>query len=212
MRSGAISMISAGPEAPRYDVIHVWDVRLDSACAAVLSVDETQRAARIQFPEPRRRFTVARTALRLILARYTGTAPDAIRFEYNGFGKPFLSGADAPRFNASHSADRALIAVAAGREVGIDIEQVKREVDFRAIATRFFPKDEAAQAITREAFFHVWTRREAYLKAVGCGFAELQEPMRAGWVVQTLDAGDGWAAAVSSEGTDFTVARRGFTL
>lgn len=204
-------MNSARDELPPHGIIHVWAVRLDSGRTLVLSVDEAQRAARIQFEEHRRRFCESRTALRLILARYTGLAPGAIRFQYNGFGKPFLSGPNAPRFNASHSGDRALIAVASGKEVGIDIERVKPGIDFRAIALRFFPPDEAAQAETAEQFFRVWTRREAYLKAVGCGFSELQEPMRAGWTVKNLDAGEGWAAAVSSEGAEFTVARREFT-
>ncbi|HWR51154.1 MAG TPA: 4'-phosphopantetheinyl transferase superfamily protein [Bryobacteraceae bacterium] len=204
-------MNSAPDQLPRPGEIHIWDVPLDTGCPPVLSADEAQRASRIQFPEHRRRFAAGRTALRLILAHYTGGAADAIRFEYNGFGKPFLSGATAPRFNASHSGERALIAVANGREVGIDIERVKLTVDFRAITERFFPPEEAAQAGTAEDFFRVWTRREAYLKALGCGFAELQQPMRAGWTVQNLDAGEGWAAAVAAEGGGFTVSRWEFT-
>lgn len=204
-------MSSAIDALPPHSVIHIWDVLLDDGRPAVLSVDEAQRAARMQLDEHRRRFCMARTALRIIVGRYAGIEPGTIRFEYNRFGKPFLAGEESPRFNASHSGDRALIAVARGREVGVDIEQVRPTVDFRAIATRFFPPDEAAQAETAEQFFRVWTRREAYLKAVGCGFAELKDPIRAGWTVQSLDAGEGWAAAVSSEGAEFTIARQEFT-
>jgi 4'-phosphopantetheinyl transferase len=184
-------------------MIEVWDVALDTADAAVLSADERERAARFHFERDRDRFIAGRSSLRRILAGYLALDPATLVFEYNRFGKPALAGATGLHFNASHSEGRMLVAVA-GREVGVDLERERPGVGFDTIVQRYFPGTPPGE------FFRAWARREAYLKAIGRGLAELSEPMQEGWWVEDLDAGPGWAAAVAAWGERRRIERRVF--
>ena len=166
--------------------VHIWRACLDPSASWVerlqrnLSPDELQRAARFHFPRDRRRFTVARGVLRDILSRYLGVPPSELRFRYSSYGKPALAdGFDdrGVRFNLSHSHEMALFAVTCGREVGIDIEYLDREIRAEEIAEHFFSTRERAslRALPAEAkhaaFFNCWTRKEAYIKAHGEGLS-----------------------------------------
>jgi 4'-phosphopantetheinyl transferase len=102
-----------------------------------------------------------------------------MRFAYGPKGKPDLAPGSAVggiRFNVAHAGGLALVAVTRGREVGVDLEQV-RDVDVEGIAERFFSAREVAAlrrlppAIRAEAFFRCWTRKEAYVKATGDGLS-----------------------------------------
>jgi 4'-phosphopantetheinyl transferase len=120
-----------------------------------------------------------RGALRHILAGYLGCAPAEIGFSYTAYGKPFLRNEEKHglRFNLSHSEDQALLAVTRGRVVGVDIEQIRPDFATEEIAKRFFSEREwkelrglpAAERTT--AFFRCWTRKEAFIKAVGEGLS-----------------------------------------
>jgi 4'-phosphopantetheinyl transferase len=166
--------------------VHVWRAALDQVTTSVehlqrsLSADERQRAARFYFPRDRRRFTVARGVLRDILGRYLKLPPSALGFGYSAYGKPSLAiGADADllRFNLSHSHEMALFAITWGREIGVDIEYLQREIACEEIAERFFSPQERASlralpaAVKQRAFFNCWTRKEAYIKAHGEGLS-----------------------------------------
>ncbi|HOK48200.1 MAG TPA: 4'-phosphopantetheinyl transferase superfamily protein [Bryobacteraceae bacterium] len=194
--------------------IHVWDIDLDAVSdgAAVLSHDERMRAARFRFDVHRARFVAGRAALRTILASYVGLAPAEIAFEYNRFGKPELAGGTRLRFNASHSSGRQLIAIACGREVGVDLERVRADFAFEDIVRRFFPPEERAAVSDAESFFSTWTRREAFLKATGQGLSGLRTAVPPSWTVANLDAGEGWAAAIAVKGGECRVIRRVFSI
>ncbi len=175
--------------------IHLWYARLDQPARRVqqlahtLSPDEAERAARFHFEPDRRRFTAARGFLRAILGQYLGIIPARIKFCYGPHGKPALApGAlgsskrgvpeDAGlQFNLAHSGEVALYALALGQPVGVDVEQLRPIPDLDQIAARFFSTQERAalQALPPEqrqaAFFNGWTRKEAYLKALGDGLA-----------------------------------------
>ncbi|HEU0079761.1 MAG TPA: 4'-phosphopantetheinyl transferase superfamily protein [Longimicrobiaceae bacterium] len=168
------------------DVVHVWAAPLDPPadairrCAALLAPDERARADRFRFERDRRRFTVARGVLRTLLGRYLDADPRGIAFRYESHGKPVLDGASAAhgiRFNVSHSGEMALYALARGRELGVDVEEVRRMDDGLDIAVRFFSEAEVAafrslpEEIRDDAFFNCWTRKEAYIKAVGEGLS-----------------------------------------
>jgi 4'-phosphopantetheinyl transferase len=124
----------------------------------------------------REEFQVSRALLRVLLGRYLRRDPSRLELRMGPQGKPALAG-DAPlSFNVSHSFGAALIAVRAGGEVGVDVEQVRPFENDLGLAERFFCPTEwaALRALgeeRREAFFHVWTRKEAYLKAGGLGLS-----------------------------------------
>src|SRR2546421_7024379 len=220
---------SACPQAGD-DAVHVWRVELSQSARIVkrllpiLSSDEHARAERFRFQKHRNQFIIARGTLRIILARYLQSDPDQLEFGYGPYGKPALAGAhgkDAIRFNLTHSHELALYAVVGGRELGIDAEWVREDFASEQIANRFFSKREVAMlrslpASQRTAgFFNCWTRKEAYIKAVGRGLSlplgqfdvslapgepavvlETRDSARSGsiWSLHELSAGPGYAA------------------
>jgi 4'-phosphopantetheinyl transferase len=147
--------------------------------SSILDEEERARARRFLFAHDRRRYQVARAALRLVLAHYLDHDPRALCFEVGPHGKPKLAGraAGALAFNVSHSAGRALIAVARDGEVGIDLEVHRANVDIHALAARVLsPAEKAAFAAVpaeqlRPAFFRAWARKESFVKAIGEGLA-----------------------------------------
>nr|VFJ97642.1 MAG: 4'-phosphopantetheinyl transferase [Candidatus Kentron sp. H]VFJ98175.1 MAG: 4'-phosphopantetheinyl transferase [Candidatus Kentron sp. H]VFK03229.1 MAG: 4'-phosphopantetheinyl transferase [Candidatus Kentron sp. H] len=164
------------------DQVHVWRARLNlpeaevEGLRAFLTEEELRKANRFHFPEHRRHFTVARGTLRRLLGGYLGESPGDIRFLYNPYGKPFLD--TSLRFNLSHSGEMALYAFTHNREVGIDIEWVRRGIeDGEQIAKRFFSPGEVETflglpaPLRKTAFFNGWTRKEAYIKARGKGLS-----------------------------------------
>jgi len=166
--------------------IDVWFVPLTVAPSKLahfwkdLSADERQRADQFRLDLQRHRFVVARAQLRHVLSRYLPIAAADICFEYEPLGKPRLSEntAGGPvRFNLSKSGDVALIGVTSGRDVGIDVEQVRRVADAENIAERYFSSAESnallrlPQSERNEAFLRLWTCKEAFLKATGRGLS-----------------------------------------
>lgn len=164
--------------------VFVWRVGLgvgegeECAARALLSPDEAARCDRFKFAHLRRRYAVARAALRRILGTVLGMAPESVRFEYGVHDKPALAGTDGGVvFNVSHSGDLALIAVGRCAELGVDVEYMKRERACREIAVRFFAHEEieAMDAMRGDAyvraFYRCWTRKEAFVKARGGGLS-----------------------------------------
>ncbi|MCC3434017.1 MAG: 4'-phosphopantetheinyl transferase superfamily protein [Oscillatoriales cyanobacterium] len=164
--------------------IHVWRVLLTQTASCLqsleqpLSSDERTKAERFYFQKDRSQFIVSRGALRAILSRYLDIDPSALCFGYNPYGKPFLSaeqGGNELFFNLSHSRGIALIAVTKNRNIGIDIESIRTDFPCQEIAERFFSLLENTVLrslplnLQHKAFFTCWTRKEAYIKAVGKG-------------------------------------------
>src|SRR6266550_7104281 len=107
--------------------------------------------------------------------------PVTLAFGYHPRGKPFLAQSafnSDLRFNLSHSGLIVAIALARGREVGVDLESVYRLDDWSLLAERIFSSRELCElravpaAKQREAFFNGWTRKEAYLKATSEGLTD----------------------------------------
>ena len=166
--------------------VHVWRASLDEFPSQIdiflhtLAADEQKRAERFYFQRDRERFITAHGVLRAILGLYLNRAPKYLSFRYSSHGKPALaweSGGDAIRFNMSHSHGVALYAVTRDREVGIDVEFIRRDLAVEQIAERFFSRRETATlralptALREHAFFLCWTRKEAYIKARGEGLS-----------------------------------------
>ena len=165
------------------DVVHVWRIALEQSALAAgrlegtLSPDEGARADRLRAPRGREHFIAARGAMRAILGRYLEIEPGAVRFRYGPQGKPSLAEGAGLEFNLAHSGGLALLAVARGRALGIDIEEVRPMPDAGRIVDRFFSEREcsAFRALPEgerlAAFFRCWTRKEAYMKATGEGMS-----------------------------------------
>lgn len=167
--------MTAGAEAEAQPLgLDLWQWRLAGGDASDLSADEQARAARFVFDRDRARYIAGRAALRRVLGRCLDLAPREIRFRYGAFGRPLVAGLS---FNLSHTGDFAALVVTPVPDLplGIDIETVGpiemavAEANFAApeIATlRAMP-----DAVQQAAFYRCWTRKEAYLKAVGTGLS-----------------------------------------
>lgn len=201
-----------------------------AALAAMLSPSERERAAGIKIETHRRRFEVGHGRLRRLLASYLGRAAETVEFGRHPRGKPFIVPGQNPddvQFNFSHTADIALVAVTLARTVGIDVEANRDDVDMELIARRQFAPGEQARLASLPradrviAFYRCWTRKEAYLKALGDGIAgglqgfevsflpnEAPALLRAKggaeecrrWSILALDPGQGLSAACVVEG------------
>ncbi len=217
------------------DEVHIWRVVLNIPCeldvlAQVLSPDEHDRASRFVFSRDRQHYIVARYALRTILGRYLYIPAAQVEFTYNTNGKPFLAttlGGKTLSFNLSHSGELALVAVARRRAVGVDVERIRELRDYEGVARDTFSPAEykAIQVLPAPmrlaAFFACWTRKEAYVKAIGGGLSHpmdqfevsvlpgetcvtLRTPLQCDeathWTLRTLSPGDGYLGALAVEG------------
>lgn len=157
--------------------LHATLPELD-ALQVCLSADERARADRFRFERDRDRFVVARGRLRQLLGRLSGCPPEAVQLAVDARGKPRLhDGAQRLRFNVAHAADLMACAFTLDRDVGIDVERVRENVECDDLAQRFFAADEVRRLaalpppLRRTAFFACWTRKEAVVKATGEGLA-----------------------------------------
>lgn len=224
---------AAQPPALTADDVHVWRIALGIGDAMLgrlretLSEDERRRADRFHFDKDRRHFVAARGALRAILSRYLEIRADAVRFAYSNYGKPHLADTLPLCFNLTHSHGLALLAVTHGREIGVDVEFLRDNLEGEQLAQRFFSPREVAALRSlpaeqrREAFFHYWTHKEAYTKAIGKGlslaFDQFDVSLRPGepamlwatrhdptearrWSMHSLTPADGYVGALAVEG------------
>ncbi len=213
--------------------VHVWlvDLRLARESLAglrsKLSAEEERRAQQFRSAADKNRSIASRGLLRTLLARYTFLEPEQLSFAYGPTGKPALTpgstGKDI-RFNLAHSDDQAVIAIASGREVGVDIERASRQKDGEAIARRFFSPTELASFLEypsserTEVFLRHWVRKEAYLKARGWGLTSLEgfdapltrenvsrfsDAAGTTWGAREILSVPGYFAAVVAEGADW---------
>jgi 4'-phosphopantetheinyl transferase len=164
----------------------VWTAGLDSVIeirlrqlAGLLSPEENQRALRFRFERDRNRFIVGRGILREILGTYLEVDPEKIHFNYGPQGKPYLKGPDGQTagslcFNLSHSSDWAIYALGLG-ELGVDLEFVRPIPEMQTLVDQYFSSAERKAFasippdLKLKAFYHCWTRKEAYVKACGGG-------------------------------------------
>ena len=139
--------------------------------AKLLSPDETAKSRRLKNQKAQQNYIIVRGTLRQKLAEYLGTNPQKIEFSYSETGKPFLRTYPEIAFNLSHSSDYALFAFARNAKLGIDIEKIRSINNFKKLTSRFFSTEQILEIRNSinptETFFQLWTRKEAYIKAVG---------------------------------------------
>ena len=141
---------------------------------------DLSRAARFTSELSMRRFVACHATLRVILGTCTGVEPGSLEFQYNRRGKPFLrqtQGVPEVKFSLAHSDRFAIYALSRSGEVGVDLERVVSIAESDLIALRFFTERERSTLgklpgrERREAFFGIWTCKEACLKAYGTGLS-----------------------------------------
>jgi 4'-phosphopantetheinyl transferase len=213
----------------------VWfdlDARKEVAeLTVLLDEHERSRAARFRFDTIRDRFIITHALTRITLGHLLGVDAGSVRFSNSAHGKPRIDepGIDV-RFNVSQSAGRALLAVALGREIGVDLEE-ERPIEVLELAQRYFsPREYAAVArLSSEqhepAFFRCFSRKESFVKALGFGLSLPLQDFEVGigpspttqvsgradagslstWTTVSLNAGDRFAAALTAEGCGWWV-------
>jgi 4'-phosphopantetheinyl transferase len=164
-------------------VLYLLDVRsggeLEAKWRDLLSSDELDRAARFHRELDRQCYCVTRGVLRALLAASLDVHPQELSFQYSDKGKPRLASSYSRglAFNVSHSGDFALLGFAENGDIGVDIEKIRDDFDSEAIARRFFSEREQDQLSRlpadqrHPAFFRCWTRKEAFIKAMGEGLS-----------------------------------------
>ena len=232
MQPEETSIWTEAPLSPSLETrtVHVWRVALDQPddkldrFRRTLEPDEINRASRFHFEKHRQHFIVARGFLRSVVARYLEMQPEELRFSYGAYGKPALASGRLLRFNLSHSHEVALLAVALDLELGVDVEHIRADFASEEIARRFFSRAEVEvfNALPQEeqvaAFFRCWTRKEAYIKAIGKGLSQAldafdvtlapdvqpallraEEDDVSRWLLRNVDVGEGYAGALAVE-------------
>jgi len=172
--------------APNRAEVRIWCADLEPGPEAVdhlgalLSPDEQERAARFHFRRDAKRWIVARATLREILGACLGDDPRAVVLAHGKKGKPALAmraGCLDLQFSLAHSAELGVYAVTVGCPVGVDVERLRAVPGMDQIAERAFSPEECAalrglpEALRPTGFFNCWTRKEAYVKAVGLGLS-----------------------------------------
>ena len=232
MKREETSIWTEAPQSPSIEAgtVHVWRISLDQQDETLehfrrtLEPDELDRGGRFHFEKHRRHFVVARGFLRSVVARYLETQPEALRFAYGEYGKPALASEHVLRFNLSHSHEVALLAVALDAELGVDVEHIRADFASEDIARRYFSRTEVEvfNALPRDeqvaAFFRCWTRKEAYIKAIGKGLSQAldefdvtlapgmkpallraEDDDASRWFLRDVDVGEGYAGALVVE-------------
>lgn len=163
--------------------VHIWTLPTRASLAVaemfelVLARDELDRAGQYRFSHLRESFVIARGALRCLLGRYLDIHPTRIRLIYGSNGKPALEAGAHLQFNMTHSGGLAAVAITEDCPIGLDLEKIRPLSDMQQIADRFFCSEEAAEIMSlppgdrEHAFFRCWTRKEAYIKAIGDGLS-----------------------------------------
>lgn len=203
--------------------IFTWRIQPRPDDAKILSTDERLRAARSARHEDGARFASGRATVRRILGKRLNLSPRTIKFQYGSHGRPEVREAPELSFNLSHSGDRALLAVADGIDIGVDIERLRRGLHWRAIAERVLGAGERAEleaAVPGDdsaRFLELWTVREAYLKAVGVGIDALGRELpgflhgndrEIGWRFARVPVDSGYTASVVWKGPERPVVKR----
>ncbi len=225
--------------------VHIWKASLELGLTAdewakleeTLSAEEKARVRRLIKPQHRRRLRTSYVVLRNILSRYLNQPPHQLQFYQGPHGKPYLHHLPAEfelQFNMSHCEDVAVYALTLNREIGIDVEAIHSNITALELAERFFTPTEYHQLkalpndALQAAFFRVWTRKEAYIKAIGKGLAfslqhfevsvlpgdmdcllevEGNESVKQQWSLGSLEFDEGYALAIALPGSIHNILR-----
>jgi len=164
--------------------VYVFLINLDlfdyTDFIGLLSNNEVKRADKMKTKKKKRQYIITRGMIKKLLSIIIDKDPHKIEFSYNHHGKPFINekyNGYSVEFNTSHSGRYGLIAITLDNKVGVDIQKIKPEIDFRALSSRFFSNNERNELLKlekheqQEAFYLGWVRKESFIKATGMGVA-----------------------------------------
>jgi 4'-phosphopantetheinyl transferase len=182
MQVAKVALPTAGVPTAYPPGLHLWQLQLAELtqaelgeAKALLSDEERLRAARFHHKLDEVRFVMTRATLRVLLGQALALSPTAVAIGYNTFGKPQLADAGSLKFNVSHSGDVALIALANGAAIGVDVEQRRDGISAQALLDQIASANERAALSVlpnpdrTPALLRLWTLKEALLKAQGLG-------------------------------------------
>jgi 4'-phosphopantetheinyl transferase len=184
------------------NAIHIWKIQFSDfsnqqeILRKALSTDEQKRATRFHFKIDKQRYLICKAFLKIILSRIMGIETAQVDFTFSEHGKPYLKDRSQIHFNISHSGDIGLIAITDVAPIGVDVEQHRDQMELKKIANRFFSKEEVAELMELpdesrlKGFFNCWSRKEAFIKAIGLGLAmpleKFQVSLKPGEAAQLL--------------------------
>ncbi len=196
--------------------VTICNIQIAESVKGYLTREELGKAERFKFREDQWRSITARGVLRLLLSKYL----DKIEFGASEYGKPFLRGDSGVEFNVAHSGDFAIVAIARGREIGVDIERIQPEIEVESVAERYFFHEERTWLLSQpsrlESFYRLWTAKESVIKAAGLGLSmpldsfsvafadrgEIVVTSQTGFTARELSVSPGYKAALAATGTD----------
>ena len=185
------------PHLPN-EQIHLWtvnagsevDSRVIDCCRAFLSNLEILRAEQFLFEKDRELYVISHALLRVMLSEFCDVSPNDWQFSQNTHGKPHVcDGFPQLRFNITHTKGLVACVVSTNHEVGVDAEFIEAPVELN-LARKYFSQSEnrylerASKEKLHEAFFDIWTLKEAYAKARGLG---LSIPFESFSVIPSID-------------------------
>lgn len=160
--------------------IHIWMIAINESEEtffwSLLNDQEKEKANRYKISKPRREFIITRGLLKKLLGQYLSLNVIEINLEVTDHGKPFFKNAENIYFNISHSENLGVIAFTKNSEMGVDVEYMEEIKNYEDLVKRFFSKAEYEQFtklkknMQKKAFYTAWTKKEAYIKAIGYGF------------------------------------------
>ena len=213
----------------RREDVHVWrsstrlSPSLTSDLEPMLSREERDKVARFRRDTDRQRYVAAHAMLRFVLGSSLGSAPESLAFGTGQHGKPTLEHESGLSFNLAHSGDVALLAVCRGSAVGVDVEEIRDDIDVPAMERSVFSESELRMLgdepleRRRRLLLETWVRKEAVLKA--CGLGLTFEPRKltvwgdtvgaegTAWGLREIHIGAGYAAAVAAPGARWSLRR-----
>lgn len=154
--------------------IHVWIIKINESKnwsleqQKYLTKQEHRDIGKYKFEEDRNRALVSKTVLMELLSHYTNTKYMDLNIMRNMYGKPYVKSSDI-RYNISHSGQVIMIGFGRCTALGVDIEIIRHIDGYKKLAQNLYAEEEYMAIQSLEEFFRYWTKKEAYLKALGTG-------------------------------------------
>lgn len=228
--TGIIPLDVLHPEVLLPGMIHLYVVSVsemqhdEAELVSYISPDEEARASRFINPVHGQQYRCIRGLLRKLLSHYLNTIPEQIQFSYAEHGKPMLINDPTLYFNLSHSRDMAAFAFSQDHEVGVDIEYMRKQKNLDGMIAHVGSTKEQVElkALNKTeayaAFYRLWTRKEAFIKACGRGlgmglrsihigtaesstslFVDYKNSRMTGWYITDIEPPQGYKLAVCSK-------------